>query len=78
MRKQDATHQVVYYTNTRFEELIVVNASGVVIDAGPLLRTYKGRTLEELRQRRMVTNVEVLERDHAPASTPTITLTDMV
>lgn len=79
MNKQEATHRVVYYIQSRVEVLLICSTDGVILDSEDLLRTFKGRTLDEVRRRKMVTKIEVLippvEVVETPA--PAITLTDM-
>lgn len=90
MKREEATHRVVYYAQARMEEFIIATTDGRIIDAGPLLRTYKGKTIAELRTGKMVTKFEVLippveieAFDTAPVveeaepAKPAIVLTDM-
>lgn len=80
MNKAEATHRVVYYVQARVEALVVCSMDGVIIDAEDLLRSFKGRTLDEVRQKKMVTKIEVLippvEVVEAPPAL-SIQLTDM-
>lgn len=53
-------HRVTYHVSSSFQELVELDLRGKILDAGPLLRMFVGRNIDEIRQRKMVTKIESL------------------
>ena len=68
---RDIRYRVVYYVQYRFEEYVNLDPAGKVLDAGPLLRVFKGRNIRDIRQAKMIAKIE-----EAPLPEPRVILTD--
>ena len=53
-------HRVTYHVASTFQELVELDPRGKILDAGPLLRMFVGRNINEIRQRKMITKIESL------------------
>lgn len=76
MNNRDATHRVVYITQSRIEEFVKVDDTGKIVEAGPMLQIFEGCTLNDVRARKMVTKVEDLRPVVVPKEERLIHLTD--
>ena len=59
-------HRVTYHVASTFQELVELDARGKILDAGPLLKMFVGRNIDEIRQRKMITKIESLPEPEAP------------
>ena len=55
-------HRVTYHVASTFQELVELDPHGKILDAGPLLKMFVGRNIDEIRQRKMITKIEPFTR----------------
>lgn len=59
-------HRVIYYVQHRFEEWVLLNDDGKVMDAGPLLKVYIGRSIHDIRRAKLVVRVDQMPEEPKP------------
>jgi len=69
MSNDTVRHRVVYYVQQRFEEWVDLDVDGKVVDAGPLLRLYRGRNIHDIRRAKMIVKVEQAPETEKPKVT---------
>lgn len=63
-------YRVYYYPHPiRFEEWVLLDDRGTVLDAGPLLKMYKGANMHDIRAKKQVVKVEVMADNEKPLVT---------